>query len=169
MKKNFTAKVVTMNILVHEADYHNCKYPFYGVGKQSAADYTFGRRIEYIKAMFRYAHPDVVLMQEVSGPNFWGTELKLQTTECSGMYHSEVFPDFAFVNHGDRRSVLYENNLTTTDAFAAHNFVMFDTRKYRYISSGTRFVSEDGTRESSWNENGKNRLFHDLGDYTWVV
>lgn len=170
MKRNFTARVVTANILAHEADYRKFKYVYYGEGKQSAADYTFAKRMKYLKAMFDYAKPDVILMQEVSGPNFWGTELKLNTTELSGVYSSEGFPEFTFVNHGNRRSVLFEDNLTTEDAFACHNFVAFDKERYRYLGSETRFVTKGGTREECWTDcSTEDGLFNDLGDYTWVA
>ena len=170
MKKNFKARVVTANILAHEADYRKFKYVYYGEGKQSAADYTFAKRMQYLKAMFEYAKPDVVLMQEVSGPNFWGQELKLHKTELSGVYSSEGFPEFTFVNHGNRRSLLYEDNLTTEDAFACHNFVVFDKERYHYLDSETRFVTKGGTREECWRDpSSKNGLFNDLGDYTWVA
>ena len=170
MKKNFKARVVTANILAHEADYRKFKYVYYGEDKQSAADYTFAKRMQYLKAMFAYAKPDVVLMQEVSGPNFWGQELKLHTTELSGVYSSEGFPEFTFVNHGNRRSLLYEDNLTMEDAFACHNFVVFDKERYRYLDSETRFVTKGGTREECWRDcSTKSGLFNDLGDYTWVA
>lgn len=170
MKKNFTARVVTANILAHEADYRKFKYVYYGEEKQSPADYTFAKRMQYLRTAFDYAKPDVVLMQEVSGPYFWGQELKLKTTELSGVYTSEGLPEFTFVNHGNRRSLLYENNLTTEDAFACHNFVAFDKEKYRYLDSETRFVTRGGTREECWRDpSTKSGLFNDLGDYTWVA
>ncbi len=161
--------VVSLNMLVSEPANSSYTYNYYGTDMQTDDDYTFERRLEYIKAMGKYANPDVLLLQEVSGPYFWGTVLNLKTTKIKGVYDSEGLPEYTFVNHGNRRGILYEDNNASSDAFASHNFVAFDHSKFEYISSGTRFVSADGTRTNSWTDNASSGYFNDLGDYTWVV
>lgn len=164
-----TVNVVSLNILTTEPANSSNTYQYYGTEMQTDDDYSFERRLEYIKAMCKYTEPDVLLLQEVSGPFFWGTVLNLKTTDAKGVYTSEAFPEYTFVNHGNRRGILYEDNHASSDAFASHNFVVFDHAKFEYLSSGTRFVTADGTRTNSWTDNATSAYFNDLGDYTWVV
>ncbi|MBQ8388083.1 MAG: endonuclease/exonuclease/phosphatase family protein [Clostridia bacterium] len=170
-----TVNVLTLNILTHEADHggNTTRYKLYG--NQTVADYDFAPRLEYAKAMVAYANPDVILFQEFSGPRWWGTVMNLKPVSGrSGIYTSEHFPGYIWVNHQNRRGVLYENN-TDGNPFGAHNFVLYKADKFDLIESGTRFVSESGERAipGSWYDNGGgvggSGLYDDLGDYTWVV
>jgi hypothetical protein len=89
-----------------------------------------------------------------------------------GIYTSEHFPGYIWVNYQNRRGVLYENN-TDSNPFGSHNFVLYKAEKFDLIDSGTRFVSASGerTKAGSWPDNGGGvgGLYDDLGDYTWVV
>ncbi len=163
------ARVLSLNVLTTDA---SNGYVFYK--DQSQSDYTYGKRLLYIQAAIKYAKPDVMLFQEYSGQKYWGTVVKLNRVG-TGRYQSEQFPGYEWVNHGDRRGTLYENNTQTQNAFNAHNFVIYSTDKFTYSSSGTRFVSKDGTypitsTELQFNKkDGAQGDFDDLGDFTWVV
>ena len=172
-----TVNVLTLNILTHEADHNGKSYKLYG--NQTVADYEFGPRLEYAKAMVKYANPDVILFQEFSGPNWWGTVMNVEPVPGEeGIYTSEHFPGYIWVNYQNRRGVLYENN-TDSNPFGSHNFVLYKAEKFDLIDSGTRFVSASGERAipGSWYDNSGGvkengvytYLYDDLGDYTWVV
>lgn len=168
-----TVNVLTLNILTHEADHggNTGRYKLYG--NQTVADYEFAPRLEYAKAMVKYANPDVILFQEFSGPKWWGTVMDIEPVPGKkGIYTSEHFPGYIWVNYQNRRGVLYENN-TDSNPFGSHNFVLYKAEKFDLIDSGTRFVSASGerTKAGSWPDNGGGvgGLYDDLGDYTWVV
>ncbi len=188
----YVSRVLSLNVLTQEPKLYNATsnangYKFY-LG-QGESDYTFEKRLAYIRATVEYADPDVMLFQEYSGISYWGQAITLNNTDSTGFYYtSPQFPGYTWVNHGNRRNVLYKDN---TDAymsslgygknpFHAHNFVIYDNEKFDYVASGTRFVSKTGTRpDSVGSEDIKNLLFNnasggqglydDLGDFTWVV
>ena len=172
--ETMAARVVSLNILTHNLKGKESKYKLYG--SQVPEDYDFGVRYNYVKALFEYTSPDVVLLQEYSGIDFWGQAITLNTTALSGVYTSPDFPGYTWVNHGNRRGVLYENNtianMGSSDPFHAHNFVLFSSDKFEYLASATRFVSKTGTREVTGGNLGDNPgggSYNDLGDYTWVA
>lgn len=171
--ETMTAKVLSLNILTHNLAGRESKYKLYG--NQVPENYDFGKRYNYVKALFEYTSPDVALFQEYSGRDFWGQAITLNTTEISGVYTSPDFPGYTWVNHGNRRGVLYENNTIENmgkDPFHAHNFVLFSSDKFEYLASATRFVSKTGTREVTGGNLGDNPgggSYNDLGDYTWVA
>ena len=187
--RNTTVKVLSLNILTHNADYKlkddgSLQYKLYG--NQTATDYNFASRLKYVQALVEYTDPDVMLFQEFSGQDYWGTAITLNGS--NGRYTSPQFPGYEWVNHGNRRGVLWENNtksyMGSNDAFHAHNFVIYDTSKFEYVASGTKFATKTGDRS----QDGKNYLdnndtgtshggsddfgaysFNDIGDYTYVV
>ncbi len=174
-----TARILSLNILAHEATADR-NYNLYD-GKQSLTDYNFANRLKYVQAMVDYAQPDIMLFQEFSGIKYWGTQFNL--TEVSGSngtrYTSAALPGYVWVNHGNRRGVLYKNNTQTSNPFHAHNFVLYDSSKFDYVKSGTAYVTPDGTINTSWNDNSggvtgqmnnyPNGKFDDTGDFTWVI
>ncbi len=161
-------RVLSLNVLTTDA---TNGYTFYA--GQSEADYTFAKRLSYIQAMVDYAKPDVMLFQEYSGQEYWGKAITLEGS--NGTYTSEQLPGYTWINHGNRRGTLYENNTQTQNAFHAHNFVLFDSAKFEYVASGTRYVSKSGTYDHTDadlmfnNGDGTQAKHDDLGDFTWVV
>ena len=180
-----TARVLSLNILAHEGTPpKGGSYNLYN-GTQTAEDYNFANRLKYVQAMVDYAQPDIMLFQEFSGRGYWGKQDYFNLAEVSGSngtrYTSAALPGYVWVNHGNRRGVLYKDNTQTSNSFHAHNFVLYDSSKFEYVKSGTAYVTSDGTIYSSWNDNsgGVDQVstypnypkgkFDDTGDYTWVI
>ena len=169
MEKKMHARLLSFNILTHEL-YGRTNYRLYG--EQTADDYSFGARLPRMKALFAYAKPHVVMLQELSGPKYWGTVLDLEPIDDStGVYVSPHFKNYAWVNYANRYGVPYADNQTKRNPFDAHNMIMYDTEKFELLASETFWLTEDGTRETCWQDNGSARMaiFDDIGDCTWIL
>ena len=168
MEKKMNARLVSLNILTHELFGRN--YPLFG--DQTPEDYTFEKRMHRFISLIDYAKPDVIMLQELSGPKYWGTALELEAMDSSkALYTSKHFPNYVWVNEGNRYGVPYADNQTKRNAFDAHNMTMYNTEKFDLVAYGTFFLTDDGTRETSWYEMGSARIqiFDDIGDCTWMV
>ncbi len=168
MEKSMNARLLSLNILTHELYGRN--YRLYG--DQTADDYTFEKRMHRFIALLEYAKPDVVMLQELSGPKYWGTVLDLEAIdETKALYASKHFPGYVWVNKGNRYGIAYADNQTKLNPFDAHNMTMYNTEKFDLIAYDTFFFTEDGTRETSWydNEGPRINIFTDIGDCTWMV
>ncbi|MBQ8387735.1 MAG: endonuclease/exonuclease/phosphatase family protein [Clostridia bacterium] len=166
--KEMKARLVSLNILTHELFGRN--YRLYG--DQTPDDYTFEKRMWRFISLLEYTKADVVMLQELSGPKYWGTALELEAAdETKSVYTSKHFPGYAWVNSGNRYGVPYADNQTKRNPFDAHNMTMYRTDKYDMLANGTFWLTEDGTRETSWYENGSARIhiYDDIGDCTWMV
>ena len=169
MEMKMTARLLSFNILTHEL-YGRENYRLYG--NQTAEDYSFAARLPRMLALFRYTKPHVVMLQELSGPKYWGTVLDLTPVDDSkGIYVSPHFKNYAWVNYGNRYGVPYADNQTKRNPFDAHNMIMYDTEKFELLASGTFFLTEDGTRESCWRDQSGAycSIFADIGDCTWIL
>lgn len=169
MKKEMFARLLSFNILTHEL-YGRTNYRLYG--NQTADDYSFSARLPRMIALFEHTRPHVVMLQELSGPKYWGTVLDLEPIDDSkGIYVSPHFKNYAWVNYGNRYGIPYADNQTKRNPFDAHNMIMYDVEKFELLASGTFFLTEDGTRESCWRDQSGPycSIFADIGDCTWIV
>ena len=168
MEKKMNARLVSLNILTHELYGRNYRL----FGEQTADDYTFEKRMHRFSALIDYSKPDVIMLQELSGPKYWGTVLDLEPTDdTKAVYSSKHFPKYAWVNKSNRYGIPYADNQTKRNPFDAHNMIMYNTEKFDLIAYDTFFLTEDGTREKSWFDNSPPRIqiYDDIGDCTWIA
>jgi len=165
---SFVSTILCINVLA--TDSNNPDYNYYE--GQTYENYSFASRLEYIKEVMRYSDPDVMLFQEWSKANGWATVVTLNGQD--GRYTSPQFPGYEWVSHMNRSGVAYED-YNGSDWWEMYNFVVYDTEKYEYISSGTRFISKSGKMYAQPEdlkrnrENGQTEYDGDLGELTWVV
>ncbi len=192
-KDTAVIKVFSLNVLTCEPSPYNEQtnrngYIFYK--GQDTLDYTFERRLGYIRAAVDYVGPDIMFFQEYSGISYWGRAITLNNTDDTGFYYtSPQFPGYTWVNHRNRRNIPYKDNTDDhmkslghgRNPFHAHNFVLYSSERFERIASGTEFVSKNGKRPDIdirdedinnllYNNSAERQgLYDDLGDFTWVV
>jgi len=162
----FVATVMSINLLATDSS----GYEYYP--GQNRSNYSFKKRLGYVLEVMRYAEPDVLLFQEWSKANGWGTVVTLEGED--GRYTAPQLPGYEWVSHKGRSGVAYED-YKGADWWECFNPVVYNTDKYEYISSGTRFVSKSGRIHAQPEDLKRNRDYGqteydgDLGDFTWVV